>query len=53
MEENPSLVGGIVPGLKTILFMAGYCLYNTSKNRACQCMSAVFIWNTITVVDMI
>ncbi len=52
MEENPSLVGGIVPGLKTILFMAGYFLYNTSKNRACRCMSAVFIWNTITVVDM-
>jgi len=27
MEENPSLIGGIVPGRKTFIFMAGYyCL---------------------------
>lgn len=53
MEENPSLNDGIVPNLKTIIFMAGYyCFYNTSKNRACRCMSAMFICNPITVVDM-
>jgi len=28
MEENPSLIGGIVPGRKTFLFMAGYIASN-------------------------